>query len=145
MLVLMNQREFTTESNKTRLSIIRFYHGQQESHLSVHHAYLVTLFQQDLIVLAERYAKNDRRDILKAMNPFLPFTPLPADIKHASDALANLHRTGRTIILYAQLAHRKPGFINPRRLRSSPEHVGFDRNIIGRRDSGYLVEETASG
>lgn len=26
MLVLMNQREFTTESNSNKLSIIRFYH-----------------------------------------------------------------------------------------------------------------------
>lgn len=61
MLVRMNQREFTTESNRTRLSIIRFCmpsSGASAFNLN-NRPYLITLLQQYLIVLAESYTEND--------------------------------------------------------------------------------------
>jgi hypothetical protein len=44
--------------------------------------HLATLLQQHLVVLAERYAKNYRRDILKAVDPFLSLAALTTNIEH---------------------------------------------------------------
>ena len=92
MLVRMNQRELTTESKSSRLSIMRFCrHGQPLS--SPHEetpekgpnpTYLTALLEQHLVVLAQRNAKDDGRHVLEAVNPLLALTPLPADIKHAA-------------------------------------------------------------
>ena len=43
---------------------------------------LVLFLQQYLIVLAQRRAKDNRRDRFETMNPFPPLRSLPADIKH---------------------------------------------------------------
>ena len=42
------------------------------------------LFQKDLIVLAEGHAEDDGGDVLKAMDPLLPFATLPAHVEHAT-------------------------------------------------------------
>ncbi len=63
MLVRMNHRELTTESNSTRLSIIRFWVG----HIKLVRldaagravAHLVALFKKHLVVLAESDAEYD--------------------------------------------------------------------------------------
>lgn len=44
--------------------------------------YLATLFQQYLVVLAERDAEDDGGHILKTVYPFLPLASLAADIEH---------------------------------------------------------------
>ena len=91
MLVLMNHRELTTESNKTRLSIIRFFAfvlvGRM---LEIRSSYLITLFKKDLIVLAQGHAKYDGGYIFEAVNPFLTFTSLTSDIKHAVGAFVSM-------------------------------------------------------
>ena len=46
--------------------------------------YLITFLQQYLIVLTQRYAEDDGRDIFEAMNPLLSFASLSTDIKHAA-------------------------------------------------------------
>lgn len=46
-------------------------------------SYLIALFEQDLVIFTQSHAENDGSYILKAMNPFLSFTPLATHIKHA--------------------------------------------------------------
>ncbi len=61
MLVLINHREFTTESNKTKLSIIRFcmlFLNMARTRLDKG-AYLITLLQEHLVVFAESHAEDD--------------------------------------------------------------------------------------
>jgi len=45
---------------------------------------LAALFEENLVVLAQGYAEDDRGDVLEAMDPLLPLTPLTADVKHAA-------------------------------------------------------------
>lgn len=45
-------------------------------------AYLAALFEKYLVILAQRDAENDRCDILKTVDPFLPLASLPSNIKH---------------------------------------------------------------
>lgn len=89
MLVLMNHLEFTTESKSTKLSIMRFWLFISFLKYSeiLARTHLIALFQQDLIVLAQCNTKYNGGDILEAMDPFLPFTSLPAHIEHASIGL----------------------------------------------------------
>lgn len=56
-------------------------------------------------------------------------------------AVSNEDRGGQ-FLLYAQLAHRKSSLINTRSLRSSPKHVGLDRNVIRGGDAGHFIEKT---
>ena len=59
-------------------------------------AYLMILFQKDLIVLAEGHTEDDGGDVLEAMDPLLPFTTLSADVEHASRRMMQRQRmTGR--------------------------------------------------
>lgn len=85
MLVLMNHREFTTESNKTRLSIIRFCRPlSATSHIRPPRtSYLVILLQKHLIVFAQSHAKYDGCNVFKTVYPFFPFTSLATYIEHA--------------------------------------------------------------
>src|SRR5436190_2230670 len=85
ILVLMNHRELTTESNSNKLSIMRFYlEGQQRLGMDEEgSAYLAALFEQHLVVLAQGNTEDDGGDVFEAVNPLLPFTSLPANIKHA--------------------------------------------------------------
>ena len=85
ILVLMNHREFTTESNNTKLSIIRFCrHWSICTHsYEMKVIYLVTLLKEYLVVFAEGYTEDNRGDVLKTMYPFLSFTALTTDIEHA--------------------------------------------------------------
>ncbi len=82
MLVRMNHRELTTESKRTRLSIIRFCGGQharvfgQTTHLAI-------LLQEHLIIFAQGDAEYDGRDIFKAVDPLLALASLATDVKHA--------------------------------------------------------------
>jgi hypothetical protein len=61
ILVRMNHLEFTTESNKTKLSIIRFWEeiSIKLNRTGIAGLYLVALLQEDLIVLAQCHAEND--------------------------------------------------------------------------------------
>lgn len=84
ILVRMNHRELTTESKRTKLSIIRFLQVLVEKLCQRSFIYyLTTLFQQNLIVFAEGDTEDNGSHILKAMNPFLPFTSLASHIEHA--------------------------------------------------------------
>jgi hypothetical protein len=51
---------------------------------SSENAHLTIFFQKNLIVFAQSNAKDDGRDVFKAMYPFLPFTPLTTYVKHAT-------------------------------------------------------------
>lgn len=90
MLVRMNHRELTTESKSTRLSIIRFYgrenkisdSGDQSKFEFRTTAYLITLFQQNLIIFTQRDTENNGCDVFEAMDPLLAFASLSSDIKH---------------------------------------------------------------
>ncbi len=87
ILVRMNHLELTTESNSNKLSIMRFCGGgcqQSADWLDDKLSYLTALFQQDLIVLAQRNAKDDGCDVFEAVNPLFAFASLPTDIKHAA-------------------------------------------------------------
>ena len=87
MLVLINHREFTTESNKTRLSIIRFcIHNQKVPRtLAVRICmYLIAFLQKNLIIFAQRYTEDDRGYVLEAMDPLLSLASLAANIKHTT-------------------------------------------------------------
>lgn len=88
ILVRMNHLELTTESNRSKLSIIRFCetvstHQTDERPVS---AYLTALLEQDLVVLAQSYAKDDGCDVFEAVNPLLPFASLAAHVEHAGDS-----------------------------------------------------------
>ena len=45
---------------------------------------LIALFKQNLVVLAQGYTEYDRSNVLKAVNPLFPFTPLATNIEHAA-------------------------------------------------------------
>lgn len=49
--------------------------------------YLLAFFQEYLIVLTQGHTEDDRCDVFKTMDPFLSFTALAADIKHAKRGL----------------------------------------------------------
>lgn len=62
MLVRINHLELTTESNKTRLSIIRFYMVLGFLGLlrdDIGDSYLVILLQKNLIIFTQSNAKDD--------------------------------------------------------------------------------------
>lgn len=93
ILVRINHLEFTTESNKSRLSIIRFYSRHHVSFpspadcvvpLSSAKTYLAALLEQDLVVLAQGHAEDDGRHVFEAVDPLLSFAPLAAHIEHAT-------------------------------------------------------------
>ena len=87
ILVRINHREFTTESNSTKLSIIRFCESTSASgsHRATRvGAYLVAFFKEYLIILTQCHAEDDRSDILETMDPLLPLTSLTANVKHAT-------------------------------------------------------------
>jgi hypothetical protein len=44
---------------------------------------------QHLVVFRQRHKENERRNVLKAVDPFLTFTPLPSDIKQAIREVAD--------------------------------------------------------
>ena len=85
ILVRMNHRELTTESNNNKLSIMRFcYRSEKLCTPGVTWwTYLTAFLEQHLVVLAQGNTEDDGRDVLEAVNPFLAFTTLPAHIKHA--------------------------------------------------------------
>ena len=86
ILVRMNHRELTTESKRTKLSIIRFYQVCQLRYrmLGCNEAsYLIAFFQKHLIIFTERNAKDNGCHVFEAMDPFLSLTALAAHIKHA--------------------------------------------------------------
>ena len=146
ILVLINQREFTTESNSTRLSIMRFYvEINPEADMKKEKPYLVAFLKQDLIIFAQSDTKYDRCDIFKTMDPLLPLAPLATDVEHAmcpiSHALAK--RSKKIFSLYTQLAHGESCLINAGSLCSSSQYISLDGNIVGRSDSQSLLEEAA--
>lgn len=78
--------------------------------------YLTALFQQYLVILAQCHAKDDRRNILETVNPLLPLTALPADVKHATlcQLATILIMTGFAtwiVLLDAQLSHLEPSLV----------------------------------
>ncbi len=46
-------------------------------------------------------------------------------------------------LLYAQLAHCKPRFVDTGRLRSRSQDVCFYRDVVGTRYPQHLIKETA--
>ena len=46
-------------------------------------AYLVAFFEEDLIVFAEGNAEDYGGDVFEAVDPFLAFASLAADVEHA--------------------------------------------------------------
>lgn len=46
-------------------------------------AYLILGLEQDLVVLGQRDQEDDRRHVLKAMNPFSSFRSLTANVNHS--------------------------------------------------------------
>lgn len=131
MLVLINHREFTTESNRTKLSIMRFW----ACHVSWRKgwgrcgvAYLVAGLEENLIVFAESNAKDDGSNVLEAMYPLLPLTSLPTNVEHAvvswSAAWVGQSRQGcqimkpRNYLLYTELTHLEARFVDTRGLCS---------------------------
>ena len=88
MLVRMNHREFTTESKRSKLSIIRFCSFRVSTEIKTNvenvHPYLTTLLKEHLVVFTESDAEYDRRDVLETVNPLLPFASLAANIEHAT-------------------------------------------------------------
>jgi hypothetical protein len=144
ILVRMNHRELTTESNRTRLSIMRFYDRQRERINVVGISpYLIAFLQKYLVILAESYTEDDRGDIFKTMNPLLSLTPLPADIEHAADRLATakMNPSPRPHILYAQLTHGEPRLVNTCRLRSRAQDIGLYGYVFGGRDTHGLLKK----
>lgn len=109
MLVRMNHLELTTESKRSKLSIMRFC--TKSAKVGSHRwgpnveicLYLTALLQQYLVVLAQGHTENDGRDILKTMNPLFALTPLSTNVEHAtkrqspkskqSKATASFHST----------------------------------------------------
>lgn len=89
ILVRLNHRELTTESNRTKLSIIRFLIESAMSQRPIKRqrgggeVYLLAFLQEYLVVLTQGHTEDDRCDIFKAMDPFLSFTALATNIKHA--------------------------------------------------------------
>jgi hypothetical protein len=115
ILVRMNHRELTTESKRTRLSIIRFcFEVSMCADTQIpRNPYLTTFFEQNLVVFAESYAEDDRRHVLEAMNPFFPFASLTANIKHAAKPVStNSIDTDTRCLLYAQLSHAESGLVD---------------------------------
>lgn len=89
--------------------------------------YLITLFQKHLIVFTQSDAKNDRRYVLEAMNPFFPLASLATHVEHATPELLVRYwhwgDSGSLHSLYAQLAHRKTCFVYTGGLGSRSEHI----------------------
>nr|POE69046.1 hypothetical protein CFP56_76997 [Quercus suber] len=52
--------------------------------------HLAALFKQNLIVLTQRHAENDGCHVLEAVYPFLAFTSLTTNVKHATDMVSQL-------------------------------------------------------
>jgi hypothetical protein len=50
----------------------------------MHMTNLVSLFEQHLIVLAQRRAEDNARHTLKTMDPLLPLRALPSNVKHVN-------------------------------------------------------------
>jgi len=87
ILVRMNHLELTTESKSKRLSIIRFCRVlAKASRRGVLCTCLAALFEEHLVVLAQRNTKDDGGNILETVNPLFAFTSLAADIEHANKA-----------------------------------------------------------
>ena len=66
---------------------MRFYGGSDENCYVKHREYmtdLVSLFEQHLIVLAQRRAEDNARYTLKTMDPFLSLRALPSNIEHVN-------------------------------------------------------------
>lgn len=84
MLVLINHRELTTESKRTKLSIIRF--SRDVSLIACRGsepvAYLIALLEQHLIVFTQSDTEDNGCHVLETMNPLFPLTPLASDIEH---------------------------------------------------------------
>ena len=49
----------------------------------ISYSYLITLLEKHLVILAQRNAKNDRRNIFETVNPLFPLASLTAHVKHA--------------------------------------------------------------
>ena len=62
--------------------------------------HLIPLLQQDLVVLAECRAENDRRDCLEAVDPLFALGPLPSHVKQVNRELAHAEaRVGDAVCL----------------------------------------------
>ena len=105
---------------------------------------MVRFFQKNLIVFAECHTEDDGGDIFETVNPFLALASLPAHVEHAKlrQNPYSGHIGDRLYLLYAELAHSKPGFINARCFRPGTEDVGLIRYVVGRRQSLNFLKET---
>lgn len=93
------------------------------------HPVLRVLLEQNLVVLGQRDAEDDGRDGLEAVDPLLPFRPLPADVEHVD----------------AELARAELGLADARRFCSGMQNVGFAGDVVARSYPLDLVKETVVG
>lgn len=82
--------------------------------------------------------------MFKTVDPFLPFTPLSADIEHARVQVSSEPAYGNFILVYlldAQLSHLESRLVYACRLCSGPQHVHLVREVIRSYDSHDLLEK----
>ena len=107
--------------------------------------HLATLLQQHLIILAERNAEDDGRDILETVNPLLPLTPLTSHIEHARWnvrlVISILHRQ-LVDLLHTELAHLEASFVDTRGFGSRSENVVLVWEVIFIDNACSLAKET---
>ncbi len=125
--LLFKQIDLVQEEDDARAHEPPRVDDRVEEHQRFHHAVLITLFQQHLVVLAQCDAEYDGCDVLEAVNPLLSFTALSADIEH----------------VYAELSHLEPCFVDTGGLRSCPQHVGFCGDEVLCSYPGSFVEKTS--
>lgn len=111
-------------------------------------SYLATLFEKYLVIFRERDAKNDGRNVLKAVNPLFPLATLSTNIKHTANTLApeiQRRRNGRRVLnaLYAELAHLESCFIYASGLGTSSQNVHLIREIVDGNYAHHLLKEAA--
>eukprot|EP01136_Pigoraptor_vietnamica_P040514 Opistho-1_new@12503 len=93
------------------------------------HAVRRLVLREHLVVPAQRRAKNDRRHILKAVNPLLALGPLATDVKHPEE---------EALVLEVRLD-------NASRLDTRAQHVLLAGHVVGRRNAVNAVEVVLRG
>jgi len=97
MDVRRNHRELMTDSKRTRDSAMRFCAllWSSEGKGERRGAYLALFLQQDLIILAQSGAEDNRGDALKTVYPFPAFGSLATDIEHVYSVNGRVRRGKR--------------------------------------------------
>ena len=129
MLVRMNQRELTTESNRTRLSIMRFWLLSSSRGWS----YSLRATQKMMDVTFSKQWIHFLRS--------LRWPPTSNMLRYVSAKRVRAQNNA----LDAQLPHGEARLVDARRLGARAQHVGLDGDVVGRGDAGDLVEEAGQG